>query len=542
MTRGRLIGFGLALLVGVAIGLALWPMVEREWMLRRLFSDDAEQRAIAIQWWRESDGSGVDSRLAADTDIARRIAARLERTEDQGTFIDVAALLREEEFWRVPTISSSLWRRRLDLILDSNDLEAALSVLDEVAAVPLARDDPNAIDLWRRLLDWPHHAAVRRQSLLAAARWFDRGAFETFVAPRRDDDDAQVRRLAWLLLGHVQPRAGYAAVWKGKEPHVAEAMLWAATVTNPQDASPLLTACDASPWPTPALPWLLSRSDDPAARERLEALVVDGNQAATLHLAQRWGTKIEDLPAPQRAWLGGVIEEDATHDIALSRWAAWRNRSGDAERLLADPVAEDGSVWSAVLLAERLLDGEAQAELARKWLSDTDTRTRCAGAYLHALSKRDGRRLSAEYAQSGDAAFRRAVRMAMIIADSGVQRIEMAGSDHAYAWTIVATQSGERLEALMALLAGGDAQPVEAILTAPDDTPAGAALLERAWLIERFLPDYAALVGPLCPWDDAVAALQFDIMAAAWALGGGADRFDREKRVFAYAAATAPAR
>lgn len=115
---------------------------------------------------------------------------------------------------------------------------------------------------------------------------------------------------------------------------------------------------------------------------------------------------------------------------------------------------------------------------------------------------------------------------------------ESAKSEHAYAWTIAMTQGNERIGALMALLASADAAAAEAVLTAPADGLAGAALLERAWLIERFLPDYASLVAPLCPWNDDVAALQFDIMRTAFALGGGSDSFDQTKRVFVYAAAT----
>ncbi len=53
MKRRRLLGFGAALLLGAAIGALLWPTIEREWMLRRLFSDVGEQRSRAVFWWSE---------------------------------------------------------------------------------------------------------------------------------------------------------------------------------------------------------------------------------------------------------------------------------------------------------------------------------------------------------------------------------------------------------------------------------------------------------------------------------------------------------
>lgn len=538
MRRGRLIGFGAALLSGIVIGIILWPHLEREWMLRRLFSQEAAQRAHAVQWWGGSVSDGAASRISGSPSHSKRIMARLEAAPDQDTFVDVASLLQQAGLWRLPMISTNLWRRRLDLILDSHDGEAARSVLDELVAADVARDDASAAALWRRLLAWPHDSTIRHRTLRAAAGWLGPEALEEAAAAARDDQDSQVRRLAWLLPGLLQPASGHAAVWRDEEARVAEAMLWAATATNPLDASPLLRACDQSPWPTTALPWLLSRSDDEAARQRLETLAIDGNRAAALHLAERWKVGVERLPAPQRAWLGGEIED--AQEIVLARWSAWRRGEGDVPRLLADPIAQDGSVWAAVLLAERIDDGESLRNQSRRWFSDADATIVRAGALLNGLTLGEGWMLSEEYVRTEDPALRRALRLAMIMAHSGTA--EPPAIDRAYAWTVATTQPEERLEALMALLAIGDPRAVEAILSRPSDSPASAALLERAWLIERFLPDYVALAGPLCPWDDAVAALQFDIMAAAWALRGGAAAFDPQSRTFGYTVSAAPPR
>ncbi len=537
MRRGRVIGFGAALLAGAVIGIILWPRVERAWMLRALFSEDGAERAGAAAWWSDAPDGGA-SRLAAHPGAPARIIAGLEVTEDEQTFVDVATMLRDAGLWRLPAISTSLWRRRLELILDSDDLEAALSVLDEIAVANVARDDPNAIALWRRLIEWPHHAAVRKRALLDAARRCERGAFETMAAAARDDDDGQVRRFAALLSGFLRRAAGTEADWRGKEPRVAEAILWAATASEPRDASPLLAACDESPWPTTTLPWLLSRSDDPAARRRLETLAVDGNPAASLHLAERWGAGVDQLPEKQRTWLGGEVK--GAEKQALERWSAWRRGEGDAERLLESPVAEDGSVWAAVLLAERIVNSTSLPRQSHRWFSEVDPAAARAGVLLNGLTIRDGWMLSEEYVRTEDPALRRALRLAMAMASVGAG--DTAATDRAYAWTVVTTIPEQSAEALLALLAIGDERAVASILSVPEDSPAGAALLERAWLIERFLPDYAALVGRLCPWDDAVAALQFDIMATAWALHGGAATFDPDSRKFRYTARAAPAR
>lgn len=535
MTRARRAGgFLAALAVGMALGVVLWPSVRREVMLRRLFDADAQQRQMAVQWWSDAEGANgeVASRLGDAPSAVKRIIARLESEVDQQVFVDVASLLREVECWTLPAISTALWARRLKLILESDDSAAARSVLDEVVAAAVPRADEHAAEVWARLLHWEGSASVRLEVLLAAASWYGPERVESIAAEARSDTDPSVRRLAWLLLGHLRPNSGYAGRWRDAEPGVAEAMLWAATVTNPDEAAALLTACDATPWPCATLPWLLARSDDPAARQRLEALAVDGNVAAALHVAERWGVGPERLTADQRAWLGN---SGVAANARQQRWEAWRHRPDVVELVVADPVAADGSVWAGVMLAERLLDGEARQDVARRWMDDLEVNVRRAGALLYGLVTRDGWRLSEKYAESDDPAFRRAARLGRLAANVQLAGTEAVAGERAYAWTVVSTQTGERIEGLLALLAGGDGDAARAVLTAPLDGPASAALLERAWLIERFLPKYAALVGPLSPWNDEVAALQFDIMRSAFALGGGADLFDADRRVFGYA-------
>ncbi len=538
MRGGRFVGFGAALLLGAAAGLLLWPMVQREMMLHRLLSNDPAQRSMAVQWWSQPASPYEPSvRLAQRPSIANRLIQRLEGVEEQDVFVDAASLLLETDYWRIPLISTTLWTRRLNLILDSNDDAAAEGVLDELTTADVPRDDGSALTLWQRLLSWPDSAGVRRRALFDAATWFGRTGVEPWAAAARGDSDSGVRRSAWLLLGLVHPVSGYAGQWKGEEPGVAEAMLWAATLTNPDDASPLLVACDQSPWPSPALPWLLSRSDDLAAQSQLEALVVDGNRAAALHLAERWGVGLERLSAAQQVWLGKVVTRGEAEDPVLDRWVAWRGARENIGALLDDPVAQDGSVWAAVLLAQRLLSRDATTALAERWLSDLNPAVRRGGVLLMGLSGADAQRLSQEYRESADPSFRRATRLAVLMARVGSQATDASSTGRAYAWTVLTAQTDERMDAMLALLASGDERAVCAILTRPTELPAGAAMLERAWLIERFLPDYAAMVAPLCPWNDGVAALQFDIMRAAFALGGR-DSFDPQARVFRYATST----
>ncbi|GEM_PF-5855468 len=532
MRRRRVVGFGIALLVGVVIGMLLWPTVQREMMLRRVFGEDAAARDEAVQWWEEAVNAGEPrvTRLQQHPAMAERMARRLDGVESEDGFVAAASLLRETGFWHLPLISTESWARRLGLILDSGDEAAARNVLDELANTGVPRDDEHVLAVWQRLLSWELQADVRRSALLHAAAWFGRKGIEPYAAAARDDADAEVRRVAWLLLGHLHPAMGYAGQWRAEEPAVAEAMLWAATVTNRDDASALLTACDASPWPTAALPWLLARSDDPAARERLEALVVDGNRSAMLHLAERWRVGLERLPLAQQAWLGempgGGSGEQA---LRWRRWVAWRTRPAEVDGLLDEPVAEDGSVWAAVLLAERLLGGDAREKLARRWLNELDSATRGAGALLLGLDGGGGWRLSEEYQESTEPSFRRAARLGMLMDSANA---DTAQDEHAYAWTIATTQENERIQALMALLASGDRAAAQAVLTTPAEGSSGAAMLERAWLVERFLPDYAAMVAPLCPWNDQVATLQFDILRTALALDASTGSFDIDSRVF----------
>lgn len=220
----------------------------------------------------------------------------------------------------------------------------------------------------------------------------------------------------------------------------------------------------------------------------------------------------------------------------MARWSAWRRGQGDADRLLEKPVAEDGSVWAAVLLAERLLTRAEAVQRGRQWMAHDSNEVRSAGAMLLALIGESIEPIRQSYAASHDESFRVHARLALLMA--GERETALPG----YAWRVLeAGEARHRLAALAALLAAGDVQAAQAVLTPPSDLP-GAAMLERAWLIERFLPEHAAVVAPLCPWSDEVAALQFDIMAAAWALRGGAESFDPIGRTFRYTAAATPPR
>ena len=549
-TRSRWTWLAAAAL-GLLAGVAALPWWQRERAIRGLFSAEASDRAAARAWLDAREDEGGSTRLAGDAGAVERIVARLPNVADDAAFLDAVGSLREAGRWRLEEIPVEAWRRRLALTLDAASIKGgddavASVVIDELLRLPLG--DGRALEvatpLWLRLVEWPGGLAVREWSLLRGSGWLGSQRGEPLIVAALDDSAPEVRRLAWLLLGHVNPAAGYSANLQAEPPEVVEAVLWAATVTNPDDASVLLESLSASPWPTPALPWLLSRSDDEGAKAALAGLITDGHPSAPLHWAERFDGdgRARPLPPHHAAWLGLESDEQAERpgtsldaDAMLqSRWRAWRAGAGPAS-LLADPVAEDGSTWVAVLLAERILSRQNAEAFAAEWSRALDPEVVRAGWLLQLLTSDadKSQTVSDPNATSGEST-----------------PAHQSKFDRASTWRVWAANpdSGEGMDALFALLINGDARAMDAMLGLVSDPTASVRgepptpaerLIEFGWFIERFAPALYEATAPLSPWQSRVAALQWDVLRTGWALHGPLARFDPMSRTFVYAASSA---
>jgi len=333
-----------------------------------------------------------------------------------------------------------------------------------------------------------------------------------------------LRRNAWITIGLINPDAGYSADWLAEpDSSVVEAMLWAAVKTNPDQPQPLIRAIEMTPWKTSILPWLLTLSHDEESLRILKGLHTDGNPAATIPLLMRLKDNSQLSPSPSvSAFLGLKLSEKMTNPV-FERWYVWRTTTPHTWSVrqfidwINSPVAEDGSVWAAVLLAERFLTPENASELARTWLSSLDDDDRRAGillAGLLGLPDQDIERILPSQSLSADVCRYVTVYQMIIKYRHNTNRnsITATPSDILYARRIVSPALvGRDLDILTALLAVHDEWAVRQILSASDMT-ASDRLMRFHWLIERFLPASYKKVAPLNPWNEHVAQLQCDIM------------------------------
>ena len=123
-----------------------------------------------------------------------------------------------------------------------------------------------------------------------------------------------------------------------------------------------------------------------------------------------------------------------------------------------------------------------------------------------------------------------------IITTASVDAIEQE-RERLISWRIaqLGGEAGGRGEAIVALLAMGEASAAMSLVARDPSESAGSRIIVVGWLVERFMPVQYALAGPLDPWNESVAALQLDIMRVSMALSRRHGRFDAAARVFVQA-------
>ncbi len=520
-SRYLLLSLAAALAAGVLLGWLARPALIERLNLHRLVSEDSAEAADAVAWLSEVVDEAGATRLGASESLRDRVIAQLPETSDE-TLIAISDLLIDAACWTPEAVGLDPILRRLTLLAGSSPARLTAQ-REELHALSDLADAQTLQHLWMAL--WNAADPAIRPDLLpeiAAALGPDSAPIlQRAVA----EPDPVLRARAWLVIGLLNPASGFTADWADEPAEVAAAILWAAVQTNPDVAGPVLAAVDATPWCTPALPWLLARSRDPAALERLLLLQQDGNPAVDLALAcsvdPAWRTPPPRLSPAQSAWFGfdGFEYTDPVH----RRWLAWRTDEGPAN-VTAQPVADDGSVWAAVLLTERLHDPYTAHRLAVEWLDDDLADVRRAGLLLAGLLGVERERIEVARQNGATPSERQTARLAglMLRPDDRSERLAAHRLlDAAETGTTETALQPEDI--LLALLAAGDADaslrvPESRRLSDPD------LLLRRSWLLERFLPEAVAATGPLNPWSEPVADLQMEIVRTAVRL----QAFERE--------------
>ncbi len=330
ISRKRILTLTAALTMGVLLALVAWPYYQRESAFRDLFRPEAVPRNTAIEYFfplNPGDAQRVIDTLRQYTSQSSQV--------DNAIFSDVVELLDSEDYWKVEHLPPALFLYRVEYLLNLNATLAQTQALNQLltfGGTYSSRPDSQAIvaNLYQRLINQTTTSShLRFTAFTAAIRWLEiegMGRTGIIQSALQNKNDPQLRRTAWLAIGIMNPLTGFSADWRNEpKPAVVEAILWATSVTNPDQIPVLKQAIQTTPWRTPILPWLLAQSDHPEALTLLQGLQLDGNPAAAIPLAESQSTDITTSVTPQvRAFLGRGQPTDYLDDPILMRWNLWR--------------------------------------------------------------------------------------------------------------------------------------------------------------------------------------------------------------------------
>ena len=257
-------------------------------------------------------------------------------------------------------------------------------------------------------------------------------------------------------------------------------------------------------------------------------------------LAQSWGSRHAGVPrrtaAPDRQAQLRRVMADPRLDPRRRRRAAWRcaDPGGQdvTDLLKEDPTQSDGTVYATVLVAERFLPRPEAAALAESWIRDFNDDLKRAGALLAMLLGVHADLLERAYELENVAAVRTTQRLALHALDRPVE-----GDDPLeFAYRILYRAGGEfDPDTALCLLARGYTPVLKLLTTQPrvaDGPIFGEAAWRRAWLIERFAPQWHEHTGLPSVDDAAAIRLHFDDLNALRLLTQRRMAFDETTRTF----------
>ena len=160
----------------------------------------------------------------------------------------VVDLLEQRYVWSSEVVPPDKWLAWL-AVLAGSDVELTQGKAARLMGkLPDEADNPLVLRGLEKLAQ-SRHAKVRARVLTAAAGYAsiakDPVGYEQIIFELGQDEDKEIARRAWMIVGHLNPLSGFAVDWKDADPFVAEAMLWAAVKTNPQNPKPAIDAWQA---------------------------------------------------------------------------------------------------------------------------------------------------------------------------------------------------------------------------------------------------------------------------------------------------------
>lgn len=192
---------------------------------------------------------GLYDKLAAvpgaDLDpLNRALLASIPLPRDPSALATVK-LLEERLLWSEQLVPVDKWLNWLSVLSKSDSEITQHKAARLLGDLPDEADNPLVVQGLERLAQ-SRHDSVRAQALTAAAGYAriakDPVGYEQIIFHLGQDKNKTIARRAWLVVGHLNPFSGFAVNWKEADAFVAEAMLWAAVKTNPENPKPAMDA------------------------------------------------------------------------------------------------------------------------------------------------------------------------------------------------------------------------------------------------------------------------------------------------------------
>lgn len=167
------------------------------------------------------------------------------KPEDDAELLRVVDLLDTRLLWSRQWAPLDLWVHWLSVLADSQAELTQFNTAKRIGELPEAADDPRVFETLQKLAASEHdtvRAAVLNATAGYAALAKDPTGYEQIIFELGEDTNLYIARRAWMIVGHLEPLSGFAVNWKQADPFVAEAMLWAAVKTNPENPMPAIDA------------------------------------------------------------------------------------------------------------------------------------------------------------------------------------------------------------------------------------------------------------------------------------------------------------
>lgn len=207
------------------------------------------EQAVALHDSLAATGS-IDARALSDA-----LLNNLNPADDKQLLYAVD-LLDGRLLWSRGRVPDELWLRWLVLMAGSEAEVTQYKAADQLGALPKRVGEERITQALPQLADSKHDSV--RAKVLAACAGYAKIAnsptpYEQIIFKLGSDPNPTIARRAWLIVGHLDPLSGYAVQWRDADPFVAEAMLWAAVKTNPDNPKPAMEALAELPYAPAAL-------------------------------------------------------------------------------------------------------------------------------------------------------------------------------------------------------------------------------------------------------------------------------------------------